>query len=140
DGWFHVFETTTWTEKTVIKKGTAQSADHPVDLVFGGDDSLTVVGDKGFVTYDTSSGAEKTKVAFKHPSVGLAGRHARFDDGTIGVRLWNGSLAFFDAAGAWQRDVKLPVNAPMDAVDAFSPDGKVWAVAIGKKLHVVDLG
>jgi DNA-binding beta-propeller fold protein YncE len=66
-------------------------------------------------------------------------RHARFDDGSVAVRLWNGSAAIFDETGAWKRDVKLAPGAPADALDAFAASGATYAVALGKSVQVVDL-
>jgi WD40 repeat protein len=140
DGWVHVLDATSWTEKAVIKRGAASPIDRPVDLVFSADEkTLTDVSNVGFVTYDAASGAETSRVTFRHGGVGFAPRHARFDDGTIAVRLWNGSAAIFGADGAWQRDVKLVATAPIGALDAFAAGGKTYAVALGTTLHVVDL-
>jgi hypothetical protein len=140
DGWVHVLDTTTWAEKAVIKRGALSPIDRPVDLVFSADETaLTDVSNVGFVTYDASTGKETSRVAFRHGSTGFAPRHARFDDGTIAVRAWNGTAAIFAADGTWQRDVKLALSAPIDALDAFSSNGATYAVALGKTLHVVDL-
>jgi WD40 repeat protein len=141
DGWVHVFDTATWKERAVVKKGPAAKADRPVDLAFSADDAtLTVVTDHGLVMYDAATAAKKGRVTFAHAGVGLAPRHARFDDGTVAVRTWKGGAAVFGADGAFQREVKLFAGAPIGALDAFAPDGKTYAVALGKKLHVVDLG
>jgi WD40 repeat protein len=140
DGWVHVLDAATWAERTVVKKGAASPIDHPVDLAFSSDEkTLTVTSNTGFVSYDAATAAPTAHVTFHHASLGLAPRHARFDDGSVAVRLWNGSAAIFGADGAWQRDVKLVASAPIGARDEFSSDGKTYAVAIGKTLHVVDL-
>ncbi|HEX7603061.1 MAG TPA: WD40 repeat domain-containing protein [Polyangiaceae bacterium] len=152
DGWVRVIDTTTWTERAVIKKRpeslsleeAAEAARkriaRPVDLVFSSDDkTLSVVSDTNIVTYDAQTAAETKRVAFKHPFAGLAPRHARFADGTIAIRLWNGSAAIFGADGTYQRDVKLLASAPIEALDEFAADGKTYVAALGKVLHVVDL-
>ncbi len=141
DGWAHVFDTTTWTERAVIKKGAASPIAHPVDLAFSADEkALTIVSNAGSIVYDATTGAETKRAPFRHPkSLGFAPRHARFDDGSALVRLWNGSASIFGADGAWQRDVKLVSAAPADALDAFASGGATYAVALGKTVHVVDL-
>jgi WD40 repeat protein len=140
DGWVHVLDTSTWAEKAVIKKGAASPIERPVDLYFSADDAtLTDVSNVGFIVYDAATGKESKKVAFAHPGATFAARHARFDDGTVGVRTWNGKLAIFGADGAWQRDVGLVASAPIEAHDAFASSGKTYATVVGKTLHVVDL-
>ncbi len=140
DGWVHVFDTSTWKERAVVKRGPAAPAARPVDLVFSSDDkALTVVSDGGRTTYDAATGTLVERSPFKHAGVGLAPRHARFDDGGFAVRTWSGALALFDASGAFAHDVKLPFAASIDSLDAFSADGSTYAVAVGKTLHLVDL-
>ena len=140
DGWVHVFDTSTWKERAVVKRGAKSPEDRPVDLAFSADEkALTVTSDVGFVTYDAATAAQTARVVFRHAGVGLAPRHARFDDGKIAVRAWNGALALFGADGAFERDVKLAAGLPVGAVDAFAPDGTTYAIAVGKTLHVVDL-
>lgn len=137
DGWVHVFETATWTEKAVVKRGAESPIDRPVDLLLD-DDSLAVVSNVGFVTYDAKTAKETKRVVLKAP-MPLAPRHARFDDGSIAVRTWTGTIAIFDKDGAYQREVKLGLNAPITALDAFSRDGKTYAAVVGKTLHQIDL-
>ncbi len=139
DGWVHVFDTSSWAERAVIKKGPAASKERPVDLTFADEATLRVVSNTAIVTYDATTGAQSKRVELRHPSLGLAPRHARFDDGSIAVRLWNGSAAIFGADGAYVRDVKLAPSAPIEAPDDFSSNGKTYAVAGGKILHVIDL-
>jgi WD40 repeat protein len=140
DGWVHVLDTSTWAETFVIKHGAASPIDRPVDLVFSADDAtLTDVSNVGFVVYDAKTGKETSRVAFRHGTSGFAPRHARFDDGSVAVRAWNGTAAIFAADGTWQRDVKLVAATPATALDAFASSGKSYAVAVGKTLHVVDL-
>src|SRR5581483_5003454 len=129
----HVFETATWKEQTVVKRGAESPIDRPVDLLLD-DDALTIVANAGFVTYEAKTAKEMKRVAFKAP-MPLAPRHARFDDGSIAVRTWTGSVAIFDKDGAYQREVKLGLNAPIGALDAFSSDGKTYAAVVGKTLH-----
>jgi DNA-binding beta-propeller fold protein YncE len=141
DGWAHVFDTSNWAERAVIKRGAASPLARPVDLVFSADEKkLTIVSNAGFIAYDAATGAELEREALRHPkALGFMARHARFDDGSIAVRLWNGSAAIFDETGAWKRDVKLVAGAPADALDAFASSGATYAVALGKTVHVVDL-
>ncbi|HEY1954613.1 MAG TPA: WD40 repeat domain-containing protein [Polyangiaceae bacterium] len=140
DGWVHVLDASTWKETTVVKRGAASTSARPVDLVFSPDDkTLTVVSNTGWIVYDASNAKVASRFSFKHPAVGLAPRHARFDDGSFAVRAWNGAIALFGKDGAFVRDVKLDFGAPIDVLDAFSSDGTAYAVAIGKALHVVDL-
>ena len=137
DGWVHLFDTSTWAEQSVVKRGAESPIDRPVDLVLA-DDALTIVANAGFVTYDAKIAKETKRVAFKAP-MPLAPRHARLDDGTIAVRTWTGSLALFDKDGAYQREVKLGLNPAIGALDAFSSDGKTYAAVVGKSLHAIDL-
>ena len=137
DGWVHLFDTSTWAEQAVVKRGAESPIDRPVDLVLD-DASLTIVSNGGFVAYDAKTAKETSRVTFKAP-MPLAPRHARFDDGTIAVRTWTGSVAIFDKDGAYQRETKLGTNAPIAALDAFSSDGKTYAVVVGKTLHQFDL-
>ncbi len=141
DGWAHVLDTSTWTERAVIKRGAPSPITRPVDLAFSADEkTLTIVSNVGSIAYDASTGSETKRTTFRHPqSLGLAPRHGRFDDGSVAVRLWNGSAAIFDESGAWKRDVKLVAAAPVDALDAFASGGATYAVALGKTVHVVDL-
>lgn len=140
DGWIHVFDATTWTERTVVKKGPKSSGRTPVDLVFSADEkALTVVTDTSVSTYDALTGAESAKIVLRHPKMGLMARHARFTDGTIAVRTWGAAAAVFGADGVYKRDVPLVAGAPADAIDDFSADGKAYAVALQKTLSIVDL-
>ncbi|HEX4517642.1 MAG TPA: WD40 repeat domain-containing protein, partial [Polyangiaceae bacterium] len=137
DGWVHVFDTSTWAETTVVKRGAESPIERPVDLVLD-DASLTIVANGGFVSYDAKTAKETRRVTFKAP-MPLAPRHGRTDDGTIAVRTWTGSLAIFDKDGVYQREVKLGMNPAIGALDAFSSDGKTYAAVVGKTLHAIDL-
>src|SRR5260370_37172675 len=110
DGWALVLDRTTWAERAVVKKpprgltldeSTSEirkAAAHPIDLVFSADDkALSLISNTNIVTYDAQTGAETKRVTFKPKAGALAGRHARFSDGSIAVRTWTGSLAIFDA-------------------------------------------
>lgn len=140
DGWIHVFDASTWTERAVVKKGPKASGVNPVDLAFSADEkALVVVTDTSIVVYDAQTGAQSSKVALKHPRVGLMARHARFSDGRIAVRTLGAAAAIFGADGAYERDVPLVAGAPAGAQDDFSADGTAYAVALQKTLHLVDL-
>ena len=137
DGWVHVFDTSTWAEQTVVKRGAESPIDHPVELLLD-DASLAIVSNVGFITYDAKTAKETKRTSFKAP-MPLAPRHARFDDGTLAVRTWTGTIAIFDKDGAYQREMKLGLNAPITSLDAFSSDGKLYAAVVGKTLHQIDL-
>jgi len=154
-GAVHVFDTATWQERSRIDAPVPGSFKQgfggfvwdgvpptvrPVDLAFSPDDaSLTVVSDTTITTYDASTGKQSSKVTLRAPKLVLAARHARFEGGRVLVKTSSGSGAIFDAAGAFDREVKLVAGAPIDAPDAFSADGKTYAVAIRSVLHTVDM-
>jgi len=153
-GAIHVFDTSTWEERPSIdgpQPGTfkqvlggydwngVRPSVRPLDLVFSPDEvTLTVISDTAVYAYDTHTGKQLSKVALRAPKVALAGRHARFADGHIVVKTSTGSAALFDATGAWVRALELVPSAPIASPDAFSSDGKVYAIAIGTVLHTVD--
>jgi WD40 repeat protein len=154
-GTVHVFDTATWKEQATFSGPEAgrttnngmvwvwagvPPAVRPVDLSFSADDAtLTIVNDAALFTYDAHTGKQTSKVALRDPKLPLARRHARFADGRVLVKTANGSAALFDGTGAYQRTLALVPGARVDAPDAFSTDGKRYAVVIGNTLHRVDL-
>ncbi|HEY1959825.1 MAG TPA: WD40 repeat domain-containing protein [Polyangiaceae bacterium] len=154
-GAIHVFDTTTWAERSHFDgpspgrtKGTfagdqwdgVPPSVRPIDLAFSaGDATLTAVSDDAIVTFDASSGKQTSKIALRDPKLFLARRHARFSDGRVVVKTSSGAGALFDASGKRMGDLPLVAGAPLASPDAFSADGKTYAIAVGTTLHRVDL-
>jgi WD40 repeat protein len=141
DGSLHVFETTGWTERAVVKKG-APTPTLDGDLGFSADDAtLLVTSGDALVEIDVATQKERKRTALRHPKmVPLAQRHARFSDGTILVQKWAGGGARFDANGAWIADVPLVAGVQYGTTpQAFSPNGATYAAALDKAVHLVDL-
>ena len=154
-GAVHVFDTATWKEQASIRGPDAAPLTNtgmvyvwdgvpptvrPVDLAFSADDAtLTVVSDGAVHAYDARTGKELSSRALHDPTLALVRRHARFADGSVLAKTADGNGALFDASGARRRTVKLVPGARLDAPDAFSADGKAYAVVVGDVLHTVAL-
>ncbi len=154
-GAIHVFDTSTWEERARIDgpspgktKGSLMASfewdgvppsARPVDLAFTADDAtLTVVTHEALLTYDAHTGKAASKVALRDPKLALVRRHVRLPDGRIVVKTSSGSGALFDASGQYSGSLALVAGAPLSSPDAFSADGKTYAIAVGKALHRID--
>lgn len=141
DGALHVFETTGWTERAVVKRA-APGPTTEGDLAFSADDTALVIAASDAITeIDLATQKERKRTAIRHPkSVPLSPRHVRFADGTLLVQNWSGGASLFDAAGVWTSDVKLVAGVQLTTTpQAFAANGATYAAALDKSVHVVDL-